>query len=102
MEPKMEPSMGPPRHNEKCKEVFALLSDYLNLELPLETCQAIEAHIAGCPPCIDFAESLRRTVNLCRQYRPTELPGPMGQEVKAQLLEAYGRMLAARASSQPG
>ena len=88
--------MEPHRHNDGCKEVFALLSDYLDLELPLEACQEIEAHIAGCSPCSEFAESLRKTVDLCRRYQPTELPAPLGQEAKAQLLEAYGKMLATR------
>ena len=88
--------MEPHQHNERCKEVFDLLSDYLNLELPAETCQDIEAHITGCSPCIEFAESLRMTVDLCRQYQPSELPAPIGQEAKAQLLEAYGKMLAAK------
>ncbi|HSR07119.1 MAG TPA: zf-HC2 domain-containing protein [Bryobacteraceae bacterium] len=86
------------QHNEKCQEVFALLSDYLNLELPPQACQEIAAHIAGCPPCIEFADSLRKTVHLCRQYQPAELPEPIGQEAKAQLLEAYRKMLAARAT----
>ena len=94
--------MEPHRHNERCKEVFAMLSDYLNLELPPETCHEIEAHIAGCPPCIEFAESLRKTVNLCRRYEPTELPQPMGREARAQLLDAYKKMLAARTSGRPG
>ena len=90
------------QHNEKCKEVFALLSDYLNLELPPETCQDIEAHIADCAPCIEFAESLRKTVDLCRRYQPTELPAPIGQEAKAQLLEAYRRMLGFQTNSKLG
>jgi RNA polymerase sigma-70 factor (ECF subfamily) len=90
------------RHDDRCKEVFAMLSDYLNLELPPEACHEIEAHIAGCPPCIEFAESLRKTVNLCRRYEPTELPQPMGREARAQLLDAYKKMLAARTSGQPG
>jgi anti-sigma factor RsiW len=79
-----------------------MLSDYLNLELPPEACHEIEAHIAGCPPCIEFAESLRKTVDLCRRYQPAELPRPMGQEAKAQLLDAYKKMLAARMSDQSG
>jgi len=94
--------MEPHQHNERCREVFALLSDYLNLELPPEACEEIEAHIAGCSPCVEFAESLRKTVDLCRQYQPAELPAPMGQEAKAQLLEAYTRMVAARAGSRQG
>jgi anti-sigma factor RsiW len=83
-------------HSEKCKEVFALLSEYLNLELPPDACQEIETHLAGCPPCIEFAESLRKTVELCRRYRPTELPGPLGRNARDQLLDAYQRMLAGR------
>ena len=44
---------------EKCKEVFSLLSEYLNLELAPYACQEIETHIAGCPPCIEFAAFAR-------------------------------------------
>jgi hypothetical protein len=84
---------------EKCKKVFSLLSEYLNLELPPEVCQEIETHIAGCPPCIEFAESLRKTVELCRRYRPTELPEPLGKNARDQLLDAYQRMLGARKST---
>ncbi len=85
--------------SERCKEVFSMLSEYLNLELPPETCQEIEAHLAGCAPCIEFAESLRKTVELCRAYRPAELPKPIGNEARAQLLDAYKKMLAARVST---
>jgi anti-sigma factor RsiW len=81
---------------EKCKEIFSLLSEYLNLELPPGACQEIESHLAGCPPCIEFAESLRQTVELCRRYQPTELPEPLGKQARAQMLDAYQRMLGAR------
>lgn len=93
--------MEPHQHDENCKEVFALLSEYLDLELPPETCQQIEGHIAGCTPCIEFTESLRKTVDLCRQYRPTELPAPIGKEAKARLLEAWRRMRANRSGDFP-
>ena len=83
----------------KCKEIFSLLSDYLNLELPPDACQEIETHLAGCPPCIEFAESLRKTIELCRRYRPTELPEPIGQKAREQLLDAYQKMLRARQPS---
>lgn len=83
----------------KCKEVFALLSEYLNLELPPGACEEIETHLAGCPPCIEFAESLRKTVDLCRHYEPSELPAPAGEQAREQLLEAYRKMLAARKTS---
>ncbi len=47
------------------------------------------AHIAGCPPCVEFAESLRKTVELCRRYQPSELPEPIGTEARDQLMQAY-------------
>lgn len=94
--------MEPHQRDDRCKEVFALLSDYLNLELPPDACQEIETHIADCPPCIEFAESLRKTVNLCRQYAPTEVPAPLGQDARAQLLEAYARMVEARNITSTG
>ena len=81
---------------EKCKEVFSLLSEYLNLELPPEACQEIETHLAGCPPCIEFAESLKKTVELCQRYQPDVLPAPLGQQARGELMAAYRKMLAGR------
>src|ERR1035438_1710934 len=94
-----ENDMALHEHSEKCKEVFSLLSEYLNLELPPDACQEIEAHLAGCPPCIEFAESLRKTGEICRSYRPTELPEPIGKQAREQLLDAYQKMLRARQGS---
>ncbi len=91
--------MASHEHTERCQEIFALLSDYLNLELPPEACQEIESHLAGCSPCVEFAESLRKTVEICRRYQPTELPEPLGQAAREQLQQAYQKMLAARQAS---
>lgn len=90
--------MESPKDSESCKEVFALLSDHLNLDLPVDACKEIEDHLASCPPCNEFAESLRKTIALCRNYRPTELPTPVGEQAREQLLAAYARMLASRGS----
>lgn len=88
--------MEPHQHSEQCQEIFALLSDYLNVELPPEACQEIETHLAGCPPCVEFVESLRTTIELCRRYRPAELPSPLAENARQELLAAYQKMLAAR------
>ena len=88
--------MPKPVPSRQCQEVFALLSDYLNLELPPDACAAIEEHLAGCPPCIEFVESLRKTVDLCRQYRSSEVPEPIGRQAREQLLAAYRKAMAAR------
>jgi len=86
---------------EKCREVFSLLSEYLDLELPPGACQEIENHLAGCPPCIEFAETLSKTVELCRRYQPSEIPEPLGASARQQLLDAYKSMLSARKGTSP-
>jgi len=87
-------------HNpESCKEVFELLSQYLDMELPPEACQEIEGHLAGCPPCVEFAESLRRTVDLCHEYESSVMPEPLSASARSELQRAWDRMLAARRAS---
>ena len=78
---------------ENCKEVLALLSDYLDFELPPEACDQIEHHLAGCSPCEEFAESLRKTVTLCRSFEPRAMPGPLSAEARQELEKAWKKML---------
>jgi anti-sigma factor RsiW len=82
--------------SEKCKEIFSLLSEYLNLELPPDACREMESHIAGCAPCVEFTESLRKTVELCRQYKAEKMPEPLGTDARVQLLNAYRKMMSAK------
>lgn len=86
----------PAKHIEDCQEVFALLSEYLDAELPPEFCQEIATHLSGCPPCIQFVESLRRTIELCRRAKQAEESAPLGEGARRELLAAYEKMLAAR------
>jgi anti-sigma factor RsiW len=81
---------------ENCKEVFAMLSEYLDLELPREACSEIEKHLAGCAPCTEFVESLRKTVALCRNYRPGAIPAPLTVAARTELETAWRRMLKRR------
>ena len=84
-------------HDEKqCREIFALLSQYLDLELPPDACAEIDRHMAGCLPCVEFADSLKRTVDLCRKYEPDTMPAPLNENAKAELQAAWNGMLAAR------
>jgi RNA polymerase sigma-70 factor (ECF subfamily) len=84
-----------PTEHESCKEVFALLSQYLDRDLTLATCQEIEAHLAGCPPCIEFLNSLKRTIRLCHDCETTEGPPPLTAADRDKLAAAYRSFLAA-------
>jgi RNA polymerase sigma-70 factor, ECF subfamily len=81
---------------DDCKQVFALLSEYLDADLPPETCAEIETHIAACPPCVKFLESLRRTRDLCRGQQKAGQTPRISAVCREELLAAYRKMLAER------
>ena len=78
-----------------CKEMFAALSEYLDAELASGDCEEIEKHLRDCEPCIEFLESLNRTVRLCRDHGIQYRPGKLSAEEAARLREAYTRAVSA-------
>jgi anti-sigma factor RsiW len=79
-----------------CQTVFALLSEHLDQELPADTCHELERHIQDCAPCVEFVESLKKSIALGRNYRPqTEAP-QLSPAVRESLKQAYERMLEER------
>jgi anti-sigma factor (TIGR02949 family) len=87
--------MSAGKHDKaKCHEVFEQLSQYLDRELTPQTYAEIEAHLAGCPPCIDFLNSLKRTVRLCRCCEEGQKPKPLTAEQRDKLMSAYRTFLA--------
>lgn len=76
--------------------MFVLLSEYLDMELPAGACLEMEAHMAGCTPCKEFTESLKKTIELCDRYRAQEMAGPIANDARQRLLEEYQKMLAER------
>lgn len=80
----------------QCKELFALLSRYVDADLAPETCAEIERHLEGCDPCVAFVNTLRKTAELCSHYQPDELPGPLEEQVRQDLRAAYEAALARR------
>ena len=83
-------------NDRDCAQIFMMLSQYLDRELPPATCGDIEKHLRDCPECIQFVESLKRTVEFCRQYGESRPPEPVPSEKLAELRAAYDRMLARR------
>ena len=48
--------------------MFAQLSEYLDGRMPDLTCERIQKHLEGCPPCVAFVADLERAVQRCRSY----------------------------------
>jgi anti-sigma factor (TIGR02949 family) len=82
---------------EECRDVFAMLSEYIDGELPAGTCEQIARHIEDCPPCVEFVDSLRKSIGAFRDCGLAEEPPPLSQEAKARLARAYRDMLTRRA-----
>jgi RNA polymerase sigma-70 factor (ECF subfamily) len=79
-----------------CSAIFAKLSEYLDHELPPSTCGELEEHLRDCPECIQFVDSLKRSIGLCRDYGASRPPKALDQQASADLRAAYERMLAKR------
>jgi RNA polymerase sigma-70 factor (ECF subfamily) len=73
-----------------CKQIFAMLSEYLDAQLPAKNCRELERHLKGCQPCIAYLESLKTTVEACRRYKAPRAPA-LSKQVKAALLAALQR-----------
>ncbi len=54
--------------SRECMKMFAALSEYLDGELPTRNCRDLEKHLADCPPCLAYLETLRTTAAACRRY----------------------------------
>lgn len=83
-------------HPDSCKEAIELLSDYVDLELPPAACGEVESHLAGCPECLEFVDSLRKVIALCHAYAPKTLPAPLSESARRELENAWRMTLAAR------
>ena len=77
-----------------CANIVALLSEYVDSDLPAHTCRMIQNHLEICPHCRETAKSLRRIVELCRGYAPHDHPRPLPAERQRELREAFERVVA--------
>ncbi|MCC6368857.1 MAG: zf-HC2 domain-containing protein [Bryobacterales bacterium] len=73
----------------ECKEIFEKLSEYLDRQLPADMCDQIDEHIGACPPCVQFVESLRKTMELCKDLQEEEKPAPLPGHAISDLRLAY-------------
>jgi anti-sigma factor RsiW len=63
------------RHHERCREVRAEMSDYLDGDLAPEAAAGVERHTRWCPNCGRMLRNLRRTVAGLGALRDLPIPG---------------------------
>lgn len=61
------------------------MSEYLDNELDLPTCEQIEAHMQQCPPCQACLQTLKRTVDLCRSMKKQAVPQDFSHRLRRML-----------------
>ncbi|MBI1370732.1 MAG: hypothetical protein GC162_19005 [Planctomycetes bacterium] len=61
-----------------CQKCIDFLIDYLDGELPEEQRKSFETHLKLCPPCMDYVNEYRRTIEVSRAALKdsTEKPEP--------------------------
>jgi 7-cyano-7-deazaguanine synthase in queuosine biosynthesis len=72
-----------------CRELFARLAEQLELDLAEKSCQELQEYLKDCEPCVEFVESLEKTMELCRKYSTSMDVPPMTLEQKETLRAAY-------------
>jgi len=74
-----------------CTEIVDLLSDYLDEGLPPGEQEAFDRHMAACPPCVEFLDSLRATQRATRGLRCDDIPKDVQKSLRAFLERAARR-----------
>jgi len=77
--------------SRECMKMFAALSEYLDGELPAHNCRELERHMADCPPCLAYLETLRTTAAACRKYgdlKSLEPPKEFVSKLRARILSS--------------
>jgi anti-sigma factor RsiW len=68
--------------HQNCLMLFERLSEYIDRELDAPTCKEIEAHIKACKPCQICMQTLKQTVNLCRNLERHKVPDTFSNQLQ--------------------
>ncbi|MFO7666579.1 MAG: anti-sigma factor [Desulfobacterales bacterium] len=68
--------------HKKCILIFKRLSEYLDGELDEITYEEMRSHIKECIKCEVCLETLRRTVDICRNMKMQRVPHRLRKRLK--------------------
>jgi hypothetical protein len=82
-----------PYEDITCRELVALLNDYLEEALPDAERTRFEEHLVYCDPCVNYVGQMRRTIEISGALREEHL----APDARDELLTAFRAWKAARA-----
>jgi RNA polymerase sigma-70 factor, ECF subfamily len=93
---KVRPQQHPHQEGrpERCKAMFAELSNYLDEQLDDSLCEELERHMTGCEPCQAFVATLEATIEQCRRSA-ADCPPPKAAKLREDLMQKYQQASAA-------
>jgi anti-sigma factor RsiW len=68
-----------------CRELAAVITDYLDGVLPVEDRRRFDAHLAECPYCVNYLEQMRETIEATGALTAREI----APDLRARVLEAF-------------
>lgn len=76
-------------HEGDCRELLMRMAQGVEGDLSAAERRALARHLAGCTRCGEFSESLKRTIDLCREAGAP----PMSAHAKARARANVARLL---------
>jgi RNA polymerase sigma-70 factor (ECF subfamily) len=70
-----------------CVKFFKKISEYLDGELDDKICNEIDAHLRQCPECSEHVDSLRKTIQLCKETAVEEMPTDIHDRIRSKIRE---------------
>jgi len=68
--------------HQHCLEMFEKLSEFIDDELDHATCAEIQKHAEDCVACFSCLETLKRTVDLCKNVADKPIPQNFSEKLK--------------------
>ncbi|WP_152361230.1 anti-sigma factor family protein [Microlunatus speluncae] len=73
------------REELTCRELVAIVTDYLDGALTAEDTRRFDGHLTGCDGCTTYLDQFRQTIGLAGRLEPTDLE----PRVQDELLSAF-------------
>ena len=70
-----------------CRQVFELLSDFVDGELSVGKREALARHLEACPPCEEFLNTFQTARSLCRESLLEKMPPELKDRLRSFLLD---------------
>ena len=76
----------------QCKELLALLNDYVDGDLAQELNEAFREHLCGCSSCEVVLDNIQHTITVYKAGQPVELPDAIQKQLRGILRERWDTM----------